>query len=627
MYRPCHYILLGVVTLASLCLNAHAQATPDSTLSKLSQSKQWRDLLHFHQVGLIPRFESQVDDESFFIAPNGKYSPESELKASVKAFTGDTADNEIICQFPARFHWLRNQLPELNFSETKCSEYDDWYEQIDPASLTLSFPAAYLNSPSSMFGHTFIRIDRVSGSNALLDYSINFAANANPNDNELVFTYKGLSGGYPGVFTILPYYEKVKEYSHLESRDVWEYSLDLNQEELEQFVRHIWEVRNVHFDYYFADENCSYQLLTLLDAASERFNLVESFKISAIPSDTVREVVQAGAVKNTRFRPSTLSIMGQMISNLEDEEIKLAKELVEHSTFPKDKLSPFSDKKQAKILELAYQYSRYLAVRKKSELPHLGKRTIALLSLRSKIENKKVFPDFPTPQYRDDQGHNSRRVMLSIGYDGANHFQQFDLRNAYHDQLDALPGYIKGAKLEMINAKVRRTEFYNDHAVRLHELKLIDIASYTPRNTLITPISWHVATGLYRPKSAPDELTSFLNAGGGLTYESFGQRFYFLGDGELNLDNDIHKGYWLSAGPRIGWLSQHDNWNLKLEAYRPFDLLGGEFKRLDVELNISVNLSQQWQFRAQTGYHSFKLGNSDQQAYQHSSSFSLVHYF
>ena len=627
MHRLCHYILLSVVTLVSLSFNICAQESPDKKFKELSQNKQWRDLLHFHQIGLIPRFESQVDDPDFFIAADGKYSPESELKASIKAFTGKDANKDIICQFPARFHWLKQQLPELNYPERNCPDFDDWYAKIDPQSLTLSFPAAYLNSPSSMFGHTFIRVDRASGTNALLDYSINFAANANPDDNELVFTYKGLSGGYPGVFTILPYYEKVQEYSHLESRDVWEYSLDLTADEIVQFVRHIWEIRNVHFDYYFVDENCSYQLLTLLDASSERFNFAESFKLSAIPSDTVRVVEEAGLVKSTRFRPSTLSIMRQMIDNLDDKNINLARLLVEESKFPKERLKPLNPIDKAKVLELAYQYSRYLAVRKKSELPHLGKRTIGLLSQRSKIEQKKVFPDFPTPQYRDDQGHNSRRVVLGGGYDGSNHYQQFELRNAYHDQLDALPGYIKGAKLEMINIKARRTDLGEDFALRLHELKLIDIASYTPRNTLITPISWHVATGLYRPKSNPDELTSFLNAGGGVTYELFEQHFYFLGDGELNLDNDISKGYWLSAGPRIGWLSQHYNWNLKLEAYRPFDIMGAEFRRFDVELAISVNLSEQWQLRAQTGYHSFKVEPTEEQAYEHSSSFSLVHYF
>ena len=76
-------------------------------------------------------------------------------------------------------------------------------------------------------------------SNKLLAYSVNFAANADPEDNELVFSYKGLTGGYPGVVSVLPYFAKTNEYSHMEARDIWEYRLNLSQEEVDQFVRRV----------------------------------------------------------------------------------------------------------------------------------------------------------------------------------------------------------------------------------------------------------------------------------------------------------------------------------------------------------------------------------------------------
>ncbi|WP_369808152.1 hypothetical protein, partial [Oleiphilus sp. HI0123] len=99
---PYHYILVNVAFLACLSFNSLAQTIPDSKLTSLADNEQWLDLLHFHQIGFIPRFESQVDDDSFFIAPDGKYSPKSELKANIAAFTGDSSNLELICQFPAR---------------------------------------------------------------------------------------------------------------------------------------------------------------------------------------------------------------------------------------------------------------------------------------------------------------------------------------------------------------------------------------------------------------------------------------------------------------------------------------------------------------------------------------------
>ncbi|WP_156490741.1 DUF4105 domain-containing protein, partial [Oleiphilus sp. HI0086] len=179
-----------------------------------------------------------------------------------------------------------------------------------------------------------------------------------------------------------------------ESRDVWEYALDLTQEEVEQFVRHTWEIRTVHFDYYFLDENCSYQLLTLLDAASERFNFVDAFKLSAIPSDTVRAIEQAGAVKHARFRPSTLSLMTQMIDNLSDDEIHLARNLVEDNKLATNHLQRLDTESQAKVLELAYQYSRYLAVRKNPTFHTLANERSNYFRLEVRSIRLKYFQTF-----------------------------------------------------------------------------------------------------------------------------------------------------------------------------------------------------------------------------------------
>ena len=56
-----------------------------------------------------------------------------------------------------------------------------------------------------MYGHTLVRMDREDKNKSkLLSYSVNFAANADPTDNELVFSYKGLAGGYPGVVSVMP---------------------------------------------------------------------------------------------------------------------------------------------------------------------------------------------------------------------------------------------------------------------------------------------------------------------------------------------------------------------------------------------------------------------------------------
>ena len=597
-------------------------------LSELAANREWLDLLHYHKIGLFSTFESQADDPAFFFADSGKENPLAELIASIEAFTNsDYSDDSAICRFPARLHWLQSKDLLSSKNIQHCSTFSDWFKKIDAKSLTLAFPAAYLNSPSSMYGHTFIRINRKSGSNSLLDYSINYAANADPDDNELVFSYKGLSGGYPGVFSVLPYYQKVTEYSFLEARDVWEYELNLTQAEVEQFIRHTWEVQNTHFDYYFFNENCSYHLLTLLDAASDRFQLSEQFSVSAIPADTVREIRNAGLISKAHFRPSTMSLMSNMLNQSSSEIKKSAKRLVESDIDITSLTDSLSETEQAQMLELAYQYSRYLSVRKKQDQKNQARKAIKILSARSKIDSSQVYSDYPTPKYRDDEGHHSKRVETSFGQENEQNFTQLGFRIAYHDRLDNLPGYLQGAKLEMFHIKARHTDVKqgSDTSV-LEQFTLIDIASYSPRNDFVTPLSWEVSTGLKRPDAQHDELVAYLSAGWGGSYLFGQQQFYGLGFFDLNADNDIDKGHHFSIGPKIGWLSQHESWSVNLEFKQNFDISGADYKARSIELGLSKSLAKHWQVRFNGQY----LRHDDsqyQQDYSKSFTLSLMHYF
>ncbi|RJT69815.1 DUF4105 domain-containing protein, partial [Escherichia coli] len=52
----------------------------------------------------------------------------------------------------------------------------------------------------------------------------------------------------------------------------------------------VWELKQVRFDYYFFDENCSFRLLELMEIARPGIELTEQFPLTAIPTDTVRLV-------------------------------------------------------------------------------------------------------------------------------------------------------------------------------------------------------------------------------------------------------------------------------------------------------------------------------------------------
>ena len=188
-----------------------------------------------------------------------------------------------------------------------CKEFKQWFKDVAPHSAVMIFPAAYLNSPSSMFGHTLLRIDQADvqrDKTALLSYAINFGAYIEGSDNSILYAWKGLMGGYPGLFALVPYQEKLSEYRSLENRDLWEYRLNLTQVETERMVEHVWELKQIQFDYFFFDENCSYRLLELLQVARPSLRLTEQFPLTAIPTDTVKAVKEAGLVEKIDYRPS-----------------------------------------------------------------------------------------------------------------------------------------------------------------------------------------------------------------------------------------------------------------------------------------------------------------------------------
>ena len=72
------------------------------------------------------------------------------------------------------------------------------------------FASAHMSAPASMFGHTFLRVDSAYES-PLLSYAVNYAATINRSDGGIAYAFKGIFGFYPGYYSILPYYEKVRE--------------------------------------------------------------------------------------------------------------------------------------------------------------------------------------------------------------------------------------------------------------------------------------------------------------------------------------------------------------------------------------------------------------------------------
>lgn len=601
--------------LSSSVFAQDALLPPTEQLEPIANSQQWSHLLHYRTHPFTGRYISQNDSKNFFLAENGKSSLLGELQADLQAFLlTDQADNKSAqCQFPARYHWLKQQLPELAFIDQSCSELEEWQTEVDAEYVTLVFPASHINSPSSMYGHTFIRLDKKDpNSNKLLAQSVNFAANADPTDNELVFSWKGLTGGYPGVVSVLPYYAKTNEYSHMEYRDIWEYRLDLNKQEVDQFVRHVWETKDTFFDYFFFDENCSYRLLGLLDASSERIDVTDDFMFTAMPVDTIRALKKRDIVTEVEYRPSAASKMEHKSETASNRALVQSKKIVEQTDDIHGLLEDLTDQEQAQSLELAYAYARYLAVKKRQANPELRKRTLAILSARAKTPVSADFGDIPTPAYRDDEGHLSQRLSMQAGstiFDGVNgsdhlEFADINYRIAFHDVMDLPQGFVPGSQIQMGNLSLR---LWESGSVRLQQFQVVDILSLSHQTHFQKPVAWAVSGGLDRYVGTDAELFGYLNVGFGRAWMSSFGRFYGLLQTELKADNQFNKGAQLSLGPRLGWLWQGERVQAQLEGNWQRLSLIDKTQRAEVKANLGWRAATNLQLKLEAKSQHFTL--------------------
>ena len=581
----------------ALCVCAPLSAAPHvdpQRLQQLANDRFWISLGHY-ETAKLGGWRSYISDKKFFLAPDGNEHPDRELSATLQALYGptDTGQRHAQCVYPARTRWLKAQLNLTDLPVVDCREFTQWFKDVSPHSAVMIFPAAYLNSPSSMFGHTLLRIDQAdvqSDKTALLSYAINFGAYIEGSDNSLLYAWKGLMGGYPGLFALVPYQEKLSEYRSLENRDLWEYRLNLSQAETERMVEHVWELKQIQFDYFFFDENCSYRLLELLQVARPSLRLTEQFPLTAIPTDTVKAVKEAGLVESIQYRPSRERELLSRAEPLSDDEQQwVLKVSADQQNLQAPGFKALPRKRQALVIDAAYRLERYRANGQERD-PQRAQRSFELL--RAINQNPAPELDIPQPGLPED-GHESRTWQAGLGTRGDRAFGEYGLRMAYHDLNDNAESFPLGAQIEILQLKLRQ---YEGNEWQVQQLDLATIRSLTPRNELLQPLSWQVTGGLERvPGKHDDEtLVSHVNGGAGGTWSLGNDTLGFaLGTVRVEHNNDFAQFIAPATGFNTGLLWKNPLGNLSLEAKGDY-FVNGEVRR-------SLSLNQQWELSRNLG--------------------------
>lgn len=524
--------------------------------SEFAHSAQWLNLIHYQKTWT--GYKSEADGAGFFLSQDGRTNPPAELAATIKALNDPhklmgVLKTPAACVFPARKLILERDLG-LKFPQVKCNAYEEWRKGLPVTELALVFASAYPNNPASMFGHTFLRLKGPGSGRDLLDYAVNFAATTG-SDGGVEFAVLGVFGGYQGHYSLAPYFIKVNEYNHGEARDLWEYPLKMSPESIDVLLAHMWEMEaSTWFDYWFFDENCSWQILRLLEVANPQLKLSDGAPFYIIPAETVRILHEASLLGEPQFRPSLRRqylARGESLSPEEGQDKKLAYYQL------KARLKKLSD-----LEEKAYH-------------SELTKRAQSTRQTTSVI--------VPVGQNSPHAGHGLRRAILSAGEKR----ERLEVRMAQHDLLDQDLGYEPWSTLDVL-----RVSLEHHDKIFIRELTLAEVISLSPYNDLGWDLSWFTQFGAKAPREFTKQSLTAAGSGGvgySIGHDRFIGGLFLLGEA---LGDSPH-GAVLNLGARGLVGIQGERWKVLTDVKH----LWGTNQRLTFEVSFAWSLAQNWGLR------------------------------
>jgi hypothetical protein len=491
------YIFFFVI----IVVNSYGDDYLETALSKkIYEEHAWKALLH------MPDKKSEIMDDTFFLS--SQRTAKSELISALEQINKEY----IVCQYPARYNWLKNRLNITDdvLDIKKCKKVHKFVSNLEASSVYLVYTSAYFGTPVAMFGHDFLYIKRKNKSK-MLGKSVNFYAYIPESTDVLEYVFKGLFGGFEAKYSLQDYYLLIKEYSDLSQRDIWEYELDFSKDELEQFLYHLYEVKNKNKNYTFTTLNCSYNIYWLIEVAKSKS--IDKSGYIFLPAETVGTVKDNGWIKKTSVVPSLFNKIKANIRQLENDD---AVYYIRDISNSKIEIKEFINKdiklldKQI-ILTTSALYLQYLNTKEKIDKKYYKKKSYEILKYRSKLGINSMINDYSFIE-NPENIHQIQKVSFKFGEKDGESLSVFNYRLGYHSLDDLTDGFLKGSELVYLDISAEV-----DEEIKLDKLTFLKLSSFVPRDVLFKPISWQLGFNLDR-KYMDDDLQGHIYGGVGPSY-------------------------------------------------------------------------------------------------------------
>ena len=589
MFNSQLFFLLAFLLSTSLLHTAQASAS-DSILQRLAQDKNWLELLHAENGST-----SLVKTRGFYLSQ--PFSPFQELKTTLRWFSMPEVSGveHVQCRYPARYLWWQRQLqayPELRpyyaAPKVTCSDYQQWKDDLNTDSVSLVFASSYLGNPASMYGHLLLKFNDKSGVNDLIHTSSNFGASTPDNENMLVYVFKGIFGGYQGVFSQAEFYNNNRLYGREELRDLSEYRLNLSPEQVEMIVAHLYEVRNVKFQYFFFKENCGMQVADLIEIGTEN-DLYHPSALWVLPFEVVTKAEDAGLVAETKLYPSKQSEFYLRFEALDSKEKAAFVSVVEQGENQalETLVDDLAKSKVANAL-LSYYDVAYVTHRDKKKY---DAQRYPVLGVLAQLQAHQL--EYPVPKKDALDATRPTKLGFSLLQRGEHSFGRVSFKAANNDLLNINVGRPKFSSLTMLELEA----VVHRDSLDLSKLTFVEVKSFLPSVTGLAyddEKTWQFKVGY-----ESDEYNRGLVVEGGVG------KAFALSENQL-LAGMLNGGYKtggeaLYIKPELIYLFNNNDYALevKLGYYLNFDQ---DYNRLDFGVKLAKNVSPSLDVRAQLNW-------------------------
>ena len=565
---------------------ALADSIPDLQIQKAAEGREWRRLLHYRK-NIFGQSQSALKGPNYFLAMDGDSNPLAELKATLEnLFEKKTA---LQCDYLARTDFILRTWPQLSSHAVPCEFFEAWKEKLGAKKISLIFATSYLNNAASSFGHTFLRLENPKNISRgeLLDYGVNFSARTENTSGALYALY-GLMGYFQGRYAMVPYHQLIKDYTNLEGRDLWEYQLNLTEVEVERMLKYLLEMEKTYIDYYFLDDNCSFQVMWALQVIRPELDLVHDDEPWMIPLDTIKIAERAHLIESKKYRPSLVREWQTRFQELTAPE-KTELHQVIHKMSSSEESPIISD--SVKVLEAAQVY---IDLKSDEKPEQKKKKSFALSRQRARLPTVRTL-NIPSPVVSPEETHDSSSWGLTGGNRNQHSYQALHLDGAFHAWLSDDTGVSPFSELKLLNFEIRNEA----GQLRLEKAVALKILSTQSIDRFFQPISWGVEASYDHYGLAPEVDRPLAKGQIGYSFDPI-ENTRLMGFLYAGVGRNLEQNTTGLTGVEARILSKVlSHWRIGFIGRSEVQSANGQLMEGTIE--STIDLAQQWELRAYYG--------------------------